>query len=269
MNRIRYYVAAALAIAAFASVASIASASPAVNGAVVVTRVFNDCPSSTVTPTNAYPASISVTDMNIDCLGFANRHVWDFSTDGGATAAAFANNDQFSFCATLVLDGTGGGEGGLSLQPWWAQYTDGQFMCNSRSGEIACFGGRLPFYSFTVNHGLTYVKGTPITLSIDYRPNGLSSASPATITYNITYNAISYTSGPLAFDSGNTAEDPPHGLWGCLTPAWVGGYAMFYLPSDPTVTYNDSVVWSNICYEQGPTAATPSSWGKVKAQYRQ
>jgi hypothetical protein len=230
MKRIRYYVAAALAIAAFASVASIASATPSVNGAVLALRVFNDCPSSTVTSNNNYPSLINVTDSNIDCLGFANRHCWDFSSDGGATTTQLANNDQFSFCATLVLDGTGGGEAGLSLQPWWAQYTDGQFMCNSKTGEIACFGGRLPFYSFTVNQGLTYVKGTAITLSMDYKTNSLSSASPATITYNITYNSNNYTSGPLAFDEGNTAEDPPHGLWGCLTPAWAGGYSMFYLP---------------------------------------
>jgi len=33
-----------------------------------------------------------------------------------------------------------------------------------------------------------------------------------------------YSSGALAFDQGNPAEDPPHGLWGLLTPFGVGGY---------------------------------------------
>jgi len=67
--------------------------------------------------------------------------------------------------------GTGNGEIGLRLSPWWSPDVDGVFMLNTASGEIACFGGRLPFYSFTGNHGQTYVKGTSVTLSIALSAN--------------------------------------------------------------------------------------------------
>jgi len=268
MKRIRYYVAAAFALACFASAAQLASATPAVNGAVIVTRVFNDCPSSTITTTNAYPGLINITDSNNDCFGFANRNAWSFSSDGGATATEFANNDQWSFCATVLLEGSGGGEGGLRLSPWWAENVDGTFECRTTDGEVAVFGGRLPFYRFTDadKGGVVYVKGTPITLRMDYKPNGLSAASPATIVYSLTYGPNSYSSGPLAFDQGNPAEDPPHGLWGCLSPARSGGYTQDYVGAGTPVTFSGT--FTNICYDAGPTPTTPTTWGKIKGQYR-
>jgi hypothetical protein len=89
------------------------------------------------------------------------------------------------------------------------------------------------------------MKGDILQLEIIYRPNGLTEASPATIEYIVNGNS----SGPLTFDMGNPAEDPPHGLWGILTPAEVGGYFQYFLgestPSE-AVTAN----WSNICYEE-------------------
>jgi hypothetical protein len=268
MKRIRYYVAAALALASFAGYAQNASATPLVNGAVIVTRVFNDCPTSNVTTANFYPGSINITDSNNDCFGFANRHAWSFSADGGATAADFANGDQFSYCATLVIDGTGGGEGGLRLSPWYSLDVDGTFNCRTTDGEIACFGGRLPFYSFSdpAHGGVRYIKGTPIKLSIDYKPNGLSQASPATIVYTLVYGANTFTSGPLAFDEGNTAEDPPHGLWGILTPARVGGHLQCFVGAGTPVSLSGT--WTDICFDAGATPATPTSWGKIKGQYR-
>src|SRR5262249_10104208 len=42
--------------------------------------------------------------------------------------------------------------------------------------------------------------------------------------YDLTYQGNSYTSGELKLDQGNPAEDPPHGLWGLLNFAEVGGY---------------------------------------------
>jgi len=267
MKRIGYSILTLLAVAACS--AHVASATPTVNGAVVTTRVFNDCPSSLVTVINTYPAQINISDANLDCFGFANRHAWSFSSDGGATAANFANGDQFSYCATLTMDGTGGGEGGLRLSPWYSLDVDGTFNCRTTDGEIACFGGRLPFFSFTdpAHGGLHYVKGTPIQLMIDYKPNGLSAASPATIVYSLVYNNVPYSSGPLAFDQGNAAEDPPHGLWGILTPARVGGHAQFFLPNDGSSVSMDAN-WANICYEAAPTPAKGTTWGAIKANYR-
>ena len=130
---------------------------PRPNGAQIHTRVFNDCPTSTLTVTNAYPSSISISDQHVDCYGYANLHTWSFSTDGGLTKAIFENCSSYRFCANVVLTGTGSGEGGLRLAPWWSPDADGKFMLNT-GGEIACFGGRLPFYSFTANYGVTPIR---------------------------------------------------------------------------------------------------------------
>src|SRR5436309_10303005 len=83
-----------------------------------------------------------------------------------ATAAAFDNTADFRFSADFKIEGAGEGEGGLRLSPWYGQYVDGRFMANATTGEIACFGGALPFYSFTANHGITYTRGTTIHLQL-------------------------------------------------------------------------------------------------------
>ena len=95
-----------------ALVAGAAHATPLVNGATLELRTFNDCPISTVTAVNNYPASIEITDaMDPACIGFANLHSFSFSADGGATAAAFDNPSSFRFGADVTLAGAGGGEG--------------------------------------------------------------------------------------------------------------------------------------------------------------
>jgi hypothetical protein len=277
MKRIRYNRLAAMgvAVAALALSAVFAHAgdgrtcpgsTPNPTSATLGLRDFNDCPTSTLTFTNNYPSLITVHDDTLDCFGFANRHTWSFSTDG-STDAQFENCSAYRFCADVTLSGTGGGEGGLRLSPWWTAHNDGQFMLNANTGEVACFGGRLPFYSFTVNNGVHYVKGTTAHMEIVYFPHSLSSADPATITYNLTYASIAYTSGPLPFDQGNAAEDPPHGLWGELVPAYAGGYVQGYLGQGVNVDFQGS--WANICFENDQATPTHhSTWGQLKTQYR-
>jgi hypothetical protein len=204
--------------------AGAALATPNPNSAAIHPRVFNDCPLSTLTITNNYPASIVINDANLACGGFANLHTWHFSEDG-TNVAVFSNPDEFEFSADLVIDGVGNkGEAGLMINVWYSPEVDGRFNFRIPDGEIACFGGRLPFFSFTGHFGLLYVKGAPVRAGIIYHPNGLSSSSPATIEYTLRYNNIDYTSGPLNFDEGNASEDPPHGVWGILQPAFAGGY---------------------------------------------
>ena len=266
MKRIVAIAAASSALLALASLAS--ATTPSVNGAVVTTRVFNDCPSSTVTVINNFPATVTISDADVNCFGYANLHVWHFSSDGGVTETQFNNADIFHFCADLTETGGAGGEAGLQISPWWSHYADGSFNVRSTDGEIACFGGRLPFYSFSdpAHGGVRYVKGTTIHLDVSYLPNGLSAASPATIDYKITYLSATYDSGPLGFDMGNPSEDPPHGLWGCLNDARAGGYSKPFLtqgtePSDFTSSFN------NICYDNGGVPVRSTTWGAVKALY--
>lgn len=270
MKRIGYFVISAVALATLAFGAHQAFATPPMTGAFITPRVYNDCPSSTLIITNAYPGFIQIDDQNLSCdPGFANRHAWSFSADGGATAYAFRNRDMFTFCATVILEGTASSEGGLRLSPWWSQYNDGTFMLRvddhgpNSPGEIAVFGGRLPFYSFTGTYGIEYVRGTSALLQIAYDPHDVSATNPATATYTLTYNSVVYTSGPLAFDHGNPAEG--HGVWGILDDARAGGFIQGKIVHG--VPVNSKGTWTNICFDAGPTPATNSTWGKIKATY--
>lgn len=261
MRRISTTIGAVVLLALAAS----ALATPSPNSAVITPRVFNDCPGSNLTTVNNYPAQIVIDDANVGCVGWANLHLWRFSEDG-SNAAVFANGDAFRFCATVMVTGSGQGEAGLQISPWWSP-VDGRFHIRTTDGEIACWGGRFPFYSFTANHGLSYVKGTSIYMEIIYLPNGLSAASPATIEYKCTYNSVNYTSGPLAFDEGNPAEDPPHGLWGILTPAEVGAFHNFLVQlSGPQG--NSRAEWNDICFEALVVPVAEKTWGTIKGLYR-
>jgi len=223
---------------------------PAANAATIETRTFNDCPLSTLTPVNNYPSLVSITDeMSPLCVGFANLHSWSFSEDGGASAAVFNNASKFRFGADVTISGAGEGEGGLRFSPWYGKFVDGRFMINATSGEIACFGGRLPFYTFTGAYGLHYVKGTTVHMAMAYRPNGLSSTSPATIQYSLTMGGTTYNSPQLPYDMANENEDPPYGLWGCLNDARAGGYFQPRANSGAALT----CAWANITYSQCTT----------------
>lgn len=249
-----------------AALVTAASATPVINGAAMFPRVFNDCPTSTLTSVNNYPAQIVFDDAVLDCGGFANRHAWRLSDDGGTNAALFMNGDSFRLGATLLITGTSEGEAGLQVSPWWSQLVDGVFNVRTTDGEIACFGGRLPFYSFTAAQGLAYAKGNTIYLEVEYLPNGLSMASPATIEYKITYLGTDYTSGPLPFDEGNPAE--PYGTWGMLDEAQVGGHIQCFLQGgNPNAQLRAE--WTDVVYEiLGPISVEQTSWGAVKGLYR-
>lgn len=235
---------AALTVVAFAAAFGLAvadaSATPAISSAVFNLRVFNDDPGSTVTTGNTYAnppngGSIFIMDENVDGVagaGFANRHNWRFS-ENGIDGATFLNGDGFAISADVTLTGTAAIEGGLQVSPWWSQNVDGGLVLTP-GGEIAAFGGRLPFYSFN-SQSVTYTKGETVRLGITYSPNGLVSGSPGSIQYRVTKAGTTYFSPWLAFDQGNPAEDPPYGLWGILNDARVGGYTQIVINSaDPT-----------------------------------
>jgi hypothetical protein len=163
----------------------------------------------------------------------------------------------------LVLNGVG--EGGLNMSPWWSPDADGLFNVRTTDGEIACFGGRMPFFSFTAAFGLTYVNNTPIQLGISYLPNGLSSVAPAQVVYNVRYGSINYTSGLLNFDQGNPAEG--HGEWGALTPWYAGGHVKMFVQTVGQ-PHGITATWNDIQYLTGPVPTVNTSWGRLKQLYR-
>ena len=226
-------------------------ATPQVNGATIETRTFNDCALSVLTTSNNYPASIAITDqMDTLCVGFANLHSFSFSA-GGDTAAVFDNNSNFHVAADVTIAGEGEGEGGLRISPWYGKYTDGRFMLNATTGEIAAFGGALPFYSFTVNHGISYTKGATAHLEVTYLANHLTAANPATIQYRVVLNGNTYDSPVLPFGEQNPAECV-HGLWGMLNDGRVGGYFQPRANTGASLT----ATWSNIQFQALPACGT-------------
>jgi len=243
--------------------AALAFATPMPNSAIIDTRLWNDCPTSVIGTTNLYPALISITDtMNPACVGFANRHAWTFSEGSGY--ALFVNSSHFRFSADVTISGNGEGEGGLRWSPWWAQLIDGVFMINASTGEIACFAGRLPFYSFTGGHGITYVKGTTVRMEITYLANGLSMGSPATVEFRYTDGSGTYTSGALPYDQGNLGE-AVHGLWGNTHDSMAGGYFMPRANTGTDLTGR----WENIVFDNLDVVNTKTStWGRLKTLYR-
>lgn len=204
-----------------------ANASPVINGAALHTRVFNDDPGTVLNTVNLYPAQVQFAESG-GTGNFANRHNFRLSDTAGASDAVFLNGDSFAFFTDLTVSGPGNAEAGVNVSPWWSQNVDGMFNCRTTDGEVAVFGGRLPFYSFTGSQGVTYVKGTTVRLGVIYQANGNSGASPATIQY--WYNdGVQRKSPWLSFDQGNPGEDPPYGLWGMLNDARVGGYIQHFI----------------------------------------
>jgi hypothetical protein len=127
-------------------------------------------------------------------------------------------------------------------------------MANATTGEIACFGGAIPFYSFTVNHGITYTKGTTIHLEETYTAHENISTNPATIQYRVVYNGNTYDSPVLPFGEQNAAECAPHGLWGMLNDGRVGGYFQPRANSAASLT----ATWSNITFAKCQTEVAAS-----------
>jgi hypothetical protein len=162
----RYLVSAALV--GFGAVCGANAQVSSINSASVHTRVFNDVAGSTIAVINKYP-ELSITDIGVSqATGFANRHVWNFSSDGGGTAYQLKNDDYFHATFDLTLTGnpiTPRKEAGFLFST--ASSGDIQFIVNTDGHEVVQFGG-IGFYSFNASNGLTYNAGDKITLGITY-----------------------------------------------------------------------------------------------------
>jgi hypothetical protein len=232
-----------------------ANASAAViDSAVINARIFNDDPGSALTIVNNYPTLVEVSDTRTGHGGFANLHNFHLAEAG--VEHAFDNNAAFSFSADLTTSGAGDGDVGIKLSPRWSHNVDGRFNLRTTDGEIAIFGGRLPFYSFTGSQGLTYTKGETVRVGMVYDPNSLSAGDPATIVYNLAMGATDYTSGPLAFTEGNPAEG--FGSWGHLDRARVGGFVQVFSTSG-----NLTARWENMSYVPEPATLSFLALGSL------
>ena len=262
-----------------------AIATPVANGAVLYPRHFNDCPGTNLNPFNAYPASLGFSEASLTCSSGINLHDWDLSANGGATSAVFNNGDAFQLRATLILTNQKGPgvEGGLRISPWWDQFASGYFNVRLNDGEIACFGGVLPFFSFTGAFGILYEAKVPIRLEVIYLPHSNEWYDPATIEYQVLWKGVLYSSGPLAFFN---CDDVSHGCYGIMDDARVGGRVQTnFFAGVGARASNDSGTFLGLSFVALPPAASssvsrsptpavlnappaPTTWGRVKAVYR-
>jgi len=275
MKRIGYISLAVLAICTVLG-AGVAQASPAINGAILYPRWFNDCAVTTLTPTNLYPGLIRIDESFLVCTGGANMHPWDLSADGGGTSAVFNNKDAFSLGAVLRLEhptGNVGQEGGLRVCPWWDQKANGYFNVRLPDGEIACFGGVLPFFTFTGAFGLHYLAGTDIHIQVIYDPHCNTANDPGTIEYIVDYQGQHFTSGPLAFNNCTSGEEI-HGCYGIMDDARVGGRIQQNFgvgggdPGAQNIGSFFDVLYAPLAGHDCPVPTQNTTWGRAKATYR-
>jgi hypothetical protein len=155
-----------------------------INSANIHPREFNDVPGSSLTVVSNYPSVISFDDKNVSApTGFANRHVWRFSSDSGATPLHLSNDTFFTVFMDLTLTAdpiSPRKEAGFLLDTIGGQ---GQFIVNTDGHEVVAFGGPFPFYAFprtfnsgdTVRLGITYFLDSNGKRAIIYYANCLQS----------------------------------------------------------------------------------------------
>lgn len=230
---------AAFAGSALADVGSI-------NSVRIVNRNFNDFPGSTILQTVQYPTTVDWDERfpagaasrlpagnPPGSGGFANRHFGWFSADSGATNYSFQNGESFTARANVLIqtggDQTPGGnaqprreagfaifnpqrgfEGGNPNNPI-VDYIDEGFVMVASDGEVAMFGGRLPFFSFNSlgDPNARYFLGTSARIEFRYfAPDGAGIAHCQVAFTN--FLGTVFTSPVLAFDaaSGGPLNNP-------------------------------------------------------------
>src|SRR5262249_961485 len=260
--------------------AGVAHATPVITGAKDSLRVFNDCAVTLLTTGGAYPGNLHFDETQMLCTGGANLHIWNLSPDGGLSSAMFNNKDAFTISATVQLNSKGGPvspgvglEGGLRICPWWDSVANGFFNMRLPDGEIACFGGVLPFFTFTGAFGVHYLNNTMARQTIIYVPNCNTKDNPATIEYILDYLGGHFDSGPLPFGNCTPGEEA-HGCYGIMDNARVGGRTQDNFsvgggdPAAENVTDFFDIAYTINQAPDCPVPARNTTWGAMKASYR-
>jgi hypothetical protein len=211
------------------SVAALAGANAqvsSINSVAVTPRFYDDIKTATLTVVTNYPALISFDEENVTSTsGFANRDVWHFSNDNGATAYLFQGTDYFTMTMSVTLTGNPASprkEAGFVFNN--PANDGGEFILDTDAHEVVAFGGFLPFYAFpktfqsgdTIRMGITILKDS----------NGKNA---------IIYSANDVSSPPLEF--GNTEQ-------GVINNTTIGGY--FQIQTSSTSPNSGSVAFANL-----------------------
>lgn len=180
-----------------------------VNSNAIGLRYFNDIPSSTVQVVqNTYPGLLQIQEsfpVRPAGGGGVNRHIGVLSADSGVTPFVIPHDTAWLYQATVRMEGDASTEIGLhigglgsTIPPWNTDSDTGVLMVNGQNGEIAAFGGWLPFFS-TFDPAFAYMghgaRAQDFRLGILVRP-----LSPTSVTAE--YFVDGRSTGPLALDAG-------------------------------------------------------------------
>jgi hypothetical protein len=248
MKRLIYFLTLLSLVAATGASAQVSS----INSAIIMPRVFNDVPGATGSYPNNYPASISLGEVGMSAAtGYADRDVWYFSNNGGASAYQFQNGDYFN--ASFRVTMTGSGTSGIDLEAGWLfSNPSGSIGGDLQSivkadGEVVQFGGPSFFGFSPANSGTSvpnYTLGATYTMGLNYvvDPNTGRNA------FQYSVNGVFATSSP-----GDTYFDLAAGAGPNGSP--LGGYLQIQNdPSNPS--NNGSALFDTISISPVPEPAT-------------
>jgi hypothetical protein len=245
-----------------------------INSVVVSPRVYNDVTNAILTVVTNYPSLISFSEKDVSSTnGYANRDVWHFSSDGGATAYPFQNNDYFQVTMKVTLVGdpaTPRKEAGFVFNN--PANDGGEFILDTDAHEVVAFGGFLPFYAFpkffnsgdTVTMGITYFRDSNGKNAIIYSANGTN--SPPLEFGNTEQGVINNTTIGGYFQIQTTASNPTNSGSArfsdiSITPAaQVGIAAAANLPGQQIVFWPAAL--SNLVLQVTTNLASPN-WTTV------
>jgi hypothetical protein len=192
---------AVIGFVALATLAGTAMASDisAVNSFKIENRTWNDYPTSVLNTTAAFPNVQWNEDFSNSPLPgpYANKHFAWLSDDGGASRfglhgggeGAAHNGQSFSITTSVNIAPTAGvdrrKEGALYIRnprPALGYTDEGEVLVAGDNGEVAVFGGVMPFHSFGA---FCYTPGTTASLKFTYFAPG--TADPVKGAYRLEF----------------------------------------------------------------------------------
>ncbi|MGD0462127.1 MAG: PEP-CTERM sorting domain-containing protein [Tepidisphaeraceae bacterium] len=230
-----------------------------INSANIDARVWNDVPSATLTTVNNYPSTVSFTEANVSGSGYANRDIWYFSNNGGASAYQFQAGDYFHASFNLTL--TGGTTPAYDLEAGWLfSNPTGNFGGDCQSivkndGEVVQFGGPSYFGFSPANGGTSvpnYVMGQTYAMGFNYVYDPYTTENA----FEYSVNGVYATSAP-----GDPYFDLGTGSVGHAGDQLGGYFQIQQNPTDPS--YTAEAVFSNISIVPEPASLSLLAIGGV------
>lgn len=268
------------ALAAFVVVGVAASAFAddisAANGLQVQARVFNDFPTSVLTIDGVdRPAPETYARPGLGTFhvnekfpqgtpgGFANKHLGYLSADGGATSLSLTvmQSWQMDFDIKLTAPGVGPRkEAGIRVEnPRPALgYTDEGLVLIASDGEVAVFGGVMPFTGL----GNSYTLGETAHVTFKYFAPGV--ADPTLGAYQLIFS-----------DPVKGVKDSGIKIWGASEPDGTKGFndgtKLAFVAQNqrnPLIDDEGDFVYSNIAIIPAPGALALLGLGGLAAARR-